>query len=148
MKTWTKEQEEFLKTNWLDMTNSELGKKLNRDHGTVSAKAKKMGLEDKRIVAFSEHKPYKSIEEYELSPETVKEKGGRGKTLEFLNKKNEFNLNDNLLIKAFAKTAKGEPRIIQGEVIQKTESFITLQSEKYKESFSYIDFHTGKVVIL
>lgn len=148
MKTWTKKQEEFLKTNWLNMTNSELGKNLNRDQSAVSAKAKKMGLEDKRIVVLSKHKPYKSIEEYESSPETVKERNGRDKTLDFLNIKNEFKINDSLLIKAFAKTAKGEPKIIQGEIIQKTENFITLQSKKYKESFSYIDFCTGRAVIL
>ncbi len=148
MKIWTKEQEEFLETNWLNMTNFELGENLHKNPGTVSAKAKKMGLEDKRIVVSSKHKPYKSIEEYELSPETVKEKGGRDKTLEFLNKKNEFNLNDNLLIKAFGKTAKIEPKIVRGKVIQINESFITLQGKGYKESFPYVDFYTGKAVIL
>ncbi len=148
MKTWTKEQEEFLKANWLNMNNFELGIHLNRNYKTISWKAKRMGLRSKKIIASGNNKPHKKIEDYEVSPETVKERSGRDKTLEFLSKKNEFKVNDSLLIKAFAKTAKGEPKVIQGEIVQKTENFITIQSKKYKESFSYIDFCIGRAVIL
>lgn len=146
--SWTQVQEEFLKDNWLNMTNFELGKNLNKDYRTVSSKAKKMGFKSKKRVPSGNNKSFKPIEEYEVSPETVKEIKGRSKTLEFLNKKNMFKLNDSLLVKAFAKTAKGDPRIIFGEIVQKTENFITLQGECYKESFLYTDFYTGKVVIL
>lgn len=150
-KQLTQEEEQFIKDNWLIMENKDLAKKVGTSVNYITVKARRMGLPDKRN--FRQEGVGTSIVAAEISnygpcTETVLEIRARKKTLELLRIKEAINEEDILKVKVKGEAGKSHTRLINGVVIQKNRSFVTLRLENYTECFKYTDFYTGRAVIV
>lgn len=144
MKKWTLAEENFVIVNWSCMSARELTEALNekfktqRSKSSVDCKIDKLNLPKKR--------------EYRRNSgdniETKLEIQGRLKTKELYEIKNRFGINQQIRIKTIETITKPVIRILEGLVIGKTESLVTVQKGRYKESFAYIDFYTRRAVVL
>ena len=144
------EQEEyFIIVNWETMSSVQIAKELGTSYPTISRMRKRLGLPYKKNVKATTGKAVKKItkvEDYQLSPESIQEIKGRQKTKEFIDSREMIHLADVLKIN-FSDNPRLN-RIIEGEVIQKNDNFITLKTENYVECFKFTDFLTRKAVII
>lgn len=131
-RTWTSEEEQFLKDNLNSMTYCELSKTLKRKPGAIYQKAVRMDLEKDSAKKLK-------VDSFERELEF----GSRRKMHEF-----KFNLKKGQKVSLAIKENNRVLRKIKGQVVGKNKNFITLQALNYKESFLVSDFYSGVSQIL
>jgi hypothetical protein len=133
---WSAEEENFLKSNWINMDIHKITKELNakfknnRTECAVSNKIEKSGL----------------LKEFKEESITRKEARGRDRSIQLQYLKNQIKENDTLKLRIVEERER--KRIIVGTVLHKTNNLIVIKGERYRESFMYSDFLIGKVAII
>lgn len=100
------------------------------------------------LLKLEEDEALEEIKNYEVSDQTRLEFEGREKTLEFLKIKNLIKECNNVKIKVKADGPTAAYKIVDGTVVFKNKNFIVVKTQYYPESFKYVDFYTGRAVIL
>lgn len=144
MKSWTKQEENFLKVNWTNMNLIELVEALNkkfrtkRSKSSVNCKINRLKLPSKRD--HDRNNSYNRESQIEIQ--------GRIKTIEINRIKELLKGKDNLKLRVKNDNKRELIRLVNGVVIQKNDSFIVIKFGNYNESFRYTDFLTGRAVIM
>lgn len=141
----------FIITNWETMTNLEMAKKLGVHQETVSKRGAKLGLINKKGVSSGNYKRTlvsEQIANYLDSAETIQELEGRKKTLELKHIAEQIKDMEALKLSIKTEGPNVPSRVLKGEILQKTNELIVVRIGKYRESFAYRDFFTGKAVIM
>lgn len=138
MKEWTPTEEKLLKEKYPSLTAIEIVKLLGRTKHSVKSKI------DKMISKGQLNK--KDERESKMYSNSVSESRGRNKTKELNTIKESFKINNDIKIKAKISTRQAE--IIEGKIIQKTDSMIVVKTDNYTSSFKYIDFYTKNCVAI
>ena len=142
-KIWTDSKIKYLKDNYNTKQSKELSKILGVSYSTLIAKVRKLGLPDKRKLGLSKGKQAKHRKPYIAYVINYKDAIQLEKIPEY---KNNFHIGQKIKIQN--KTARGS-ETVRGVVIYKTDYFITLLIKgAYKESYKYIDFIVGDIILL
>lgn len=62
--------------------------------------------------------------------------------------RSRIKLNDWVTVREYPLSAKSNKRIISGQVIYKNNSYFTIQTKQYKESFSFLHLALGQIEIV
>lgn len=145
MEIWIKQQEEFIKDNYLKMTNREIALNLNRSDHSVKRKIDNMVQKEEIIKRSLAKKVYATTHESLLENEGILKIKELQDIKQALWKDKEIKVRFKI-----SKGTNGVPvtQILKGKIIAKTESFITIKSEHYKESFMYVDFLDKRAIIV
>jgi hypothetical protein len=150
-KILNQDDEYFIMANWESMSNLEMAKKLGVNQETISRRGSKLGLINKKGVASGNYKRTEvseQISEYVDSLETIQELEGRKKTLELKHIAQQIKDMETLKLSIKTEGPNVPSRVLKGEILQKTNELIVVRIGKYRESFAYRDFFTGKAVIM
>lgn len=144
---------EFIKENWLTMSNIDMAYLIGVDPVAVSQKGKQLGLPKKTKTQVNQYNYKRTsispcIENYGPGPDTMFEEAGRQKTLELKRIAEEIKSKEKLRIKFKPGEANSKPRILDGVVIQHNDFLVALKVKNYVETFKYIEFYTGRAVII
>lgn len=145
LEMWTNQQEEFIKDNYLKMTNREIALNLNRSDHSVKRKIDNMVQKEEIIKRSLAKKVYATTHESLLENEGILKIKELQDIKQALWKDKEIKVRFKI-----SKGTNGVPvtQILKGKIIAKTESFITIKSEHYKESFMYVDFLDKRAIIV
>lgn len=170
---WTADEKEFLRNNWENFNNDELGLKLGKSIRAISAKGCRLGLKRKKPggIPFSKKpkpkkpkKPLKNDYGYRLGNSMPKLHDSVSaedyhtyvKAVENAYALKVFRENFNLqgiqklAIKSLNERGLGSntKRIVSGKVISSNGNIITMQLKNYKESFMLISFFCREIQVL
>ena len=164
-KKWNDEKIGLMEKYWYSKTTLEIAKILGMSRVTVSKKASKIGLEDKRKMSRGADGIYrkpkcisnpKEIEQYGPRYDTIKEMEGRRKTSMLKQVRKSFKKGDKIKLINYesdnSSTLKyGKryltPRNKSGEITDITNCLIVVRRKHYNECFRFADILSGRTVV-
>lgn len=144
----SEEDKKFIKDNWYTMRNLEMAKRFNVSVQAITNIGRKMGLQNKREIIDElgiDVNDLEEVKKYKDSWEEKIETEGRKKKLQLRYIKEQIEKKNSLKIRI--KEERGS-RILNGSIVQMTDELVVLQIGKYTESFKYVEFFTGRAVIV
>lgn len=125
-----------------------MAKKFNVSVQAITNIGRKMGLQNKREIIDELGIDVNDLEEVKKYKESWEEKietEGRKKKLQLKYIKEQIEKKNSLKIKI---NEGRSSRILNGPIVQITDELVVLQIGKYPESFKYVEFFTGREVIV
>lgn len=136
--TWTLQELNYLSNNYEFGKSKEIAKKLGRSTNAIREKARRLGLTENRKTVFNG-----------VFQESVHNKLEVEGKINMKRYRLDVNVGDEVLVLTNDYNRKqGKRRRMEGKIIAKNNKYITVQGEKYKESFTLGEFYCGEAELI